>query len=58
MKFYPDQYKDMEDFKKPFNFMALLDNLLQDFDYKIEDPENTVVIGDRLTTDVVFGNLN
>jgi predicted HAD superfamily phosphohydrolase YqeG len=48
----------MEDFKKPFNFMALLDNLLQDFDYKIEDPENTVVIGDRLTTDVVFGNLN
>ena len=30
----------------------------QKYEYDISNPEKIVVVGDRLTTDILFGNIN
>ena len=43
---------------KPYNFEKLRDHCKTELKYEFSSPENMVLIGDTLTTDILFGNLN
>ena len=44
--------------QRPFNFQDLKDYIKEDLEVELNEPEKYVMIGDQLTTDVLFGNLN
>ena len=44
--------------RKPFCFKKLKSFVKQKYNVDFEYPEKMVMIGDRLTTDMAFGNLN
>ena len=42
--------------QRPFNFQDLKDYIKEDLEVELNEPEKYVMIGDQLTTDVLFGN--
>ena len=44
--------------KKPFNYARVQKEALKKYGYKLVEPEKMIMVGDRLATDMIFGNLN
>ena len=43
---------------RPFNFNKYAEHVKETLDFNFGDPKKIVMIGDQLTTDILFGNLN
>ena len=58
-----DFYRDVDKYPKdycgsrPFNFKTLFHFANNEFEYAFTKKDKIVVIGDQLTTDIMFGNL-
>lgn len=44
--------------RKPFNFNKIKNLAKKRYNYDLGNPEKMVMVGDRLTSDVMFGNIN
>ena len=43
---------------RPFNFEKLAQVAKDEFNFDMSKPEKIVMVGDQLTSDILFGNLN
>ena len=43
--------------QKPFDFKNIAEYGTKEFDYDLTNPEKTVLIGSKLTTEIMMGNL-
>ena len=44
--------------EKPFCYEKLVEVLNKEYNYDLGDPTKCVMIGDKLTSDILFGNMN